>query len=358
MLNKPNTYTMRDIARLAGVSVSTVSAVVNNKPVVSPKLRSKVQQAIEAVNFHPHQGARGLRMRRTYLIGMVVLDATNPFFMDVMRGVEDEVRRKSYDLMVCNSNDQIETEMRHLNALYAHRVDGLLIAPCDSFAAREILVGSHPPLVFLDIVPIGAKVSSVVTNNLDATHEAIRYLVNLGHQKIAVIAGRHVLSSSLDRLEGYRKAMRESNLPVREEYLGQGDSHIESGYQCAMKLLRSLDPPTAIFALNNRMLLGVLRSMRELEVPCPACVSVMGFDDSDWATVFNPSITTIAQPAYEVGQEAAGLLLESIRATEEGAVVEPRQIILKSSLRIRESTGPAPQTPWLAQIPANLIQQS
>jgi len=357
-VNKPNTYTMRDIARLAGVSVSTVSAVVNNKPVVSPELRSKVQQAIEAVNFHPNQGARGLRMRRTYLIGMVVLDVTNPFFMDMMRGVEDEVRGKSYDLMVCNSNDQIETEMRHLNALYAYRVDGLLIAPCDSYAVREILVGSHPPLVFVDIVPVGVKVSSVVTNNLQATHEAIRYLVGLGHQRIAVIVGRHVVSSSFDRLEGYRKAMQESNLPVREEYMEQGDSHIESGYQCAMKLLKSPDPPTAIFALNNRMLLGVLQALRELEVPCPGCVSVMGFDDSDWAPVFNPSITTIAQPAYEIGQQAARLLLESVRMAEEGAVAEPREIVLKSSLRIRESTGPAPQTPWLAQMPANLIRQS
>lgn len=349
---------MRDIARLAGVSVSTVSAVVNNKPVVSSGLRAKVQQAIETVNFHPHQGARGLRMRRTYLIGMVVLDATNPFFMDVMRGVEDEVRSKLYDLMICNSNDQIETELRHLNALYAYRVDGLLIAPCDSYAAREILVSNHPPLVFLDIVPIGVKVSAVVSDNLEATHEAIRYLVGLGHQKIAVIAGRNVVSSSFDRLEGYRKAMRESNLPVREEYIEQGDSHIESGYQSAMKLLKSLDPPTAIFALNNRMLLGVLRALREMEVPCPRSVSVIGFDDSDWAPVFNPSITAIAQPAYEMGRQAAGLLLESVRIAEEGKVVEPRQIVLKSSLRIRESTGPAPQVPLLQQTPTNLTHQS
>ena len=341
---KRSAFTMRDIARLAGVSVSTVSAVVNNKPVVSPALRTKVQQAIEAVGFRPHQGARGLRIRRTNLIGMVMTDATNPYFVEVMRGVEDKVIKNSYELMVCNSNDQTESEMRHLNALYAHRVDGILIAPCDSYAAREILVGSHAPLVFLDIVPIGAKVSSVVTDNLDATYEAIRYLVGLGHQKIAVISGRLVHSTSLDRLEGYHRAMREFNLPIREEYLAQGDSHIESGYQCGMRLLKSSDSPTAILALNNRMTLGVLRALRELGVPCPGRVSLIGFDDSDWAIVFNPSLTTIAQPTYEIGQQAAELLLESIRAAEGGAVVEPRQIVLKSSLRIRESTGPAPNS--------------
>ncbi len=280
------------------------------------------------------------------MVGMVMTDVTNPYFVEVMRGIEDEVIKNSYELMVCNSNFQTETEMRHLNALYAHRVEGVLIAPCDSYAVREILVASHAPLVFIDIVPIGANVSSVVTNNLNATYEAIRYLVDLGHKRIAIIAGRLVHSTTLDRLEGYRKAMQESNLPIREEYLEQGDSHIESGYRCGKNLLRSSDPPTAIFALNNRMALGVLRALRELGVACPGCVSVMGFDDFDWAAVCNPSLTTIAQPTYEIGQKAAELLFESIRAGDQGVVIEPRQIVLKSSLRIRESTGPAPQS-WV-----------
>ena len=312
ILIKRSHFTMKDVARLAGVSVSTVSAVVNNKPVVSSELRAKVLQAIAAVGFHPHEGARGLRIRRTHIIGMVILDATNPYFVEVMRGVEDEVIKNSYELMVCNSNFQIEAEMRHLHALYAHRVDGVLIAPCDSYAAREILVGSHAPLVFIDTVPIGAKVSCVVTDNLDATYEATQYVVGLGHQKVALVAGRMVHSTTLDRLEGYRRAMRESNLPIREEYLGHGASDIESGYQCGMKLLRSLDPPTAILALNNRMALGVLRAVRELGVACPGCVSVIGFDDPDWAAVFNPSLTTIVQPTYEIGRRAAELLLQSI----------------------------------------------
>ena len=274
---KPADYTMRDIARLAGVSVSTVSAVVNNKPIVSPELRAKILQAIQAVGFRPHMGARGLRSRRTNMIGMVMTDATNPYFVEVMRGVEDEVTKRSYELMVCNSNDQTDTEMRHLNTLYAHRVEGVLIAPCDSYAAREILVGSHAPLVFIDIVPIGAKVSSVVTDNLEATYEAVRYLVSLGHKRISIIAGRIVHSTTLDRLEGYRKAMRESNLPIREEYLGQGDSHIGSGYQCGMHLLRSNDPPTAILALNNRMALGALRAIRETGSVLPGVCECHGF---------------------------------------------------------------------------------
>jgi LacI family transcriptional regulator len=340
---KHNAFTMRDVARLAGVSVSTVSAVVNNKGTISPELTKRVQQAIETLGFYPNKGARGLRTGRTFIMGMIVPDATNPFFVEVMRGVEDEAIRKGYEVMVCNSNDNSDLELRHLNALQAQRVDGILLAPCDSYAAREVAARIHAPVVFVDCIPIKAKVRSVVTDNLEATYEASRYLISLNHQRIAVISGRLVHSTSIDRAEGYRKAMQEANLPILEMYLQHGDSHIESGYQIGLDLLKSSDPPTAIFSLNNRMTLGILRALRELEISCPERVSVMSFDDPDWAAVFNPSITSIEQPTYEIGKRAVGLLLQSIRAAEEEAEVEAVQILLKSSLHVRGSTGPAPK---------------
>ena len=340
---KRNAYTMRDVARVAGVSVSTVSAVVNNKGIVSPELTKRVQQAIETVGFYPHKGARGLRTGRTFIMGMVVPDATNPFFVEVMRGVEDEAIKNGYEVMVCNSNDQSDLELRHLNALRAQRVDGVLLAPCDSYAAREILVRNYAPIVFVDCVPMKAKVRCVITDNLEASYKATRYLISLGHQRIAVIAGRLVHSTALDRAEGCRIAMQEAGLPIREEYLHHGDSHIESGYRHGLNLLKSAEPPTAIFTLNNRMALGILRALRELRIPCPECVSVMSFDDPDWAAVFNPSLTAIAQPTYEIGKRAVELLLQSIRAVEEEVEAEAVQVLLKSSFQIRGSTGPAPK---------------
>ena len=340
---KHNAFTMRDVARLAGVSVSTVSAVVNNKGIVSPELTKRVQQAIETVGFYPHKGARGLRTGRTFIMGMVVPDATNPFFVEVMRGVEDEAIRNGYEVMACNSNDKLDLELMHLNALQAQRVDGILFAPSDSYAAREVLARIHAPVVFVDCIPIKAKVRCVVTDNLEATYKAIRYLISLNHQRIAVISGRLVHSTSLDRAEGYRKAMQEANLPILETYLQHGDSHIESGYQIGLNLLKSPDPPTAIFSLNNRMTLGILRALRELGISCPERVSVMSFDDPDWAAVFNPSITSIEQPTYEIGKRAVELLLQSIQAAEEEAEVEAVQVLLKSSFHIRGSTGPAPK---------------
>jgi LacI family transcriptional regulator len=341
---------MEDVARLAGVSVSTVSAVVNNKGIVSAELTKRVQQAIEAIGFRPHAGARGLRLGRTHIIGMVMQDISNPFFVEVLRGVEDEAGKNGYEIMVCDSNGQPDLEIKRLNALYAQRVDGILIAASDSYTAREILPRKYAPLVFVDCVPLKAHVASVVTDNFDAAYEATRYLIGLGHQRIAVIAGRVVHSTIIDRLDGYRKAMQQANLPEREEYVSHGDSRIASGYHCGLTLLSSPEPPTAIFTLNNRMTLGILQAIRELKIRCPERLSVLSFDDSDWAAVSNPSLTAIQQPTYEMGKCAMELLLQSIRAAANGGELENRQILLKSSLRIRESTAPPPKNCQIATL--------
>jgi LacI family transcriptional regulator len=259
-----------------------------------------------------------------------------------MRGVEDEAGRNGYEIMVCDSDGQPELEMKRLNALYAQRVDGVLLAPSDSYAAREILPRKHAPMVFVDCVPVKAKVTCVVTDNFDAAYKATQYLIGLGHQRVAVISGRTVHSTIIDRVEGYRKAMHEANLPIREEYVSPGDSRIQSGYDCGLGLLKSAQPPTAIFTLNNRMTLGILSALRELKIPCPERLSVLSFDDSDWAAAFNPSLTAIRQPTYEMGKCAMELLLQSIKSSGNGGEAEPRQVLLKSSLQIRESTAPPP----------------
>jgi LacI family transcriptional regulator len=327
---------MRDVARVSGVSISTVSAVVNNKGIVSPELTAAVQKAIRAMGWAPHRGARGLRSGRTHILGLVVPDITNPFFVEALRGVEDEAIEHGYEVMVCNSNDRPELELRHLHALFAQRVDGVLLATADSYAARHTGLLDGAPVVFVDCVPFHAAVNCVVTDNFDAAYGAMRYLIDLGHRRIAVISGRVVHSTSVYRVEGCRKAMQEAGLSTIEKSMQQGDSHIESGYRIGLSLLRSMEPPTAIFTMNNRMALGVLQAIRELGTPCPSGVSVMSFDDSDWASVFTPSLTTIAQPSYEIGRASVALLRHSIESAEIDA--EPREVLLKSKLCLREST--------------------
>jgi LacI family transcriptional regulator len=342
-MEEGSAFTMADVARLAGVSVSTVSNVLNNKAVVSPELTARVQQAIKAIGFSPNRAARGLRRGRTEIIGMVIPDVTNPFYAQVVRGVEDTAIKNGYELMVCNSNRQPDLERRHLDALQAQRVDGILLVPSNTYAAREVLVRNYPPIVFVDCFPLDSKVNCVVTDNIGASYEAVRYLIGLGHRKIAVITAELTYTTMIDRMEGYRKAMQEAGIPIRLEYTAKSATEIEGGYRSGLNLFRLTEPPTAIFSLNNRMTLGILQALRELGIPCPERVSIMSFDDPDWATVFSPTLTAIEQPSYQIGISSVQLLLKSIRSAASKTANETQRVEIKSKLLIRESTGPVPK---------------
>ena len=333
--------TLRDVARLANVSIATVSAVINNKGRVSGKLTQRVKRAMEALDYHPDQVARSLRVRRTDAIGMLIPDITNPFFTDVMRGVEDEARRGGYSVIFCNVNEDPELERIHLSTLFSRRVDGVLLAPTDSHAAQDRLTRRRFPLVFFDRIPQGFSGAAVVTDNLSASREAARHLIGLGHKRIAIIAGRLDLSNGLDRLEGFRQALQEACLPLPDEYLRCGDFRLESGYRCGLELMRLPNPPTAIFCCNNKMTLGLMRALGELRIPCPERVSVLGFDDFDWAANFSPRLTTIAQPTYEMGRRAMAMLVRKMRREEGGEDLGGDQVVvLKNELRVRDSTAP------------------
>ncbi len=333
--------TIKDVARLADVSVGTASAVINGKPGVSPELVERVQHAAEVLDYHPNHVARSLKVRQTQTIGMVIPDVTNPFFADVMRGVEDGARRSGYSVIFCNSSEDPELERHHLAMLFSRRVDGVLLAPTDSHAAQDRLTRRRFPLVFFDRLPADFTGAAVVVDNLTASRDAIRHLIGLGHKRIAIVAGRLNLSNGLERVEGFRHALQEAHLPVREDYLRYGDFRLDSGYKCGLELMRLPSPPTAIFCCNNKMTLGVMRALGELSIPCPERVSVLGFDDFDWAASFSPRLTTIAQPAYQMGKTAVELLLTRFsRANRSAGPTEHKIVTLQAELRVRDSTAP------------------
>ncbi|MGD0007419.1 MAG: LacI family DNA-binding transcriptional regulator [Terriglobia bacterium] len=332
--------TIRDVARLAEVSVATASAVINKKGTVSPKLTQRVLSAMEALDYHPDQIARSLKVRQTQTIGIVVPDVTNPFFTDVIRGVENEARAHGYSLILCDSNEDPALEQTNLNTLFARRVDGVLLAPTEPHAAQDRLTLRRFPLVFFDRVSPGFTGSAVVTDNLGAAYDGTRHLIGLGHERLAIITGRLNLSNGLDRLEGFRKALQQAGLPLHDEYLQRGDFQLESGYSCGLKLLQLAVPPTAIFCCNNQMTLGLMRALCELRVPCPDRVSVLGFDDFDWAANFSPRLTTVAQPTLEMGKRAVQILLRKMKSFR-GQVGgdEEKVVVLKAELRVRDSTA-------------------
>lgn len=332
--------TIRDVARLAEVSLGTVSKVINKKGVVSPQLTQRVLHAMEVLDYHPDQIARSLKVRQSQTIGMVIPDITNPFFTEVIRGVENEARAHGYSLILCDSNEDPILEQANLNTLFSRRVDGVLLAPTDAQTAQDRLTRRRFPVVFFDRIPPGFTGSAVVTDNLGAAFEATQHLISLGHRRLAIIAGRLNLSNGLDRLEGFRKALQQAALPLRDEYLRHGDFQLESGYRCGLALLQLAVPPTAIFCCNNQMTLGLMRALVEMGLSCPGHVSVLGFDDFEWAAIFNPRLTTVAQPSFQVGKQAMQMLLRRMEAAKEGSQDEEEKIVvLKAELCVRDSTA-------------------
>mgnify|MGYP001560060032 CR=1 FL=1 len=333
-------HTMRDVARLAGVSVATVSAVINGTATVSERRTLKVREAMQALDYHPDNIARSLKVGRTRVIGMVIPDITNAFFPEVVRGVEEAARAEGYSVILCNSNEDPEQERQHLSTLFSQRVDGVLIACSDAFTAYDSLLRRRFPVVFVDRIPQGLTCDGVATDNVEASYRATRYLIELGHRQIAFIAGELRLSPHAGRLDGFRNAMQESNLAIRDEYLRMGDLCIQRGYEAGMAMLRLSTPPTAIITSNNRMLLGLMRCIAERNVGCPAEVSVIGFDDYVWTEHFTPRLTVVAQPTHEIGQRAMALLLKKIHAGEAPTEEHEPLVLLKAEFRVRESTGP------------------
>lgn len=331
---------MHDVARLAGVSIATVSAVVNGKSNVSQRLTQQVTQAMDTLDYHPDLVARSLKVGRTNVIGMVVPDVTNQFYTEAMRGVEDEAKRHGYMLILGNSNENPDYESHLLSMLFSQRVDGVLLASSDSTAAYDRLVRRRFPIVFIDRIPVGCREQAVIIDNVRAAYEATNHLIALGHRRIAIIAGRLPISTGHDRVEGYRKAMQEAHLPIREEYFQRGDFSLESGHQCGLDLMKLPEPPTAIFSCNNKMTLGLMSSLAEMAIACPDAVSVISFDDFEWAANFSPRLTTVAQPTYEIGKKAMQMLLRKINSDNHENGKNESILILPAELHIRDSTAP------------------
>jgi len=334
---------MRDVARLAGVSTSTVSAVINGVVPVSPKRRYRVQDAMTALDYQPDAIARGLKTGRSFVVGVVVPDITNAFYPEVVRGIEDTARQAGYCVLLCDSSEDPRNEEIHLSMLSSRRVDGVLLACCAGSTAYATTADRRFPVVFVDRIPPTSMAYAVSSDNLQAGYLATRHLIDLGHEKIAPIAGNLALSPHHDRLEGFRKAMQEFHLPIRDEYMVCGDVQIEDGVNACNRLFNLSEPPTAILAGNNKLLLGVLQELERRGIRIPEQVSLLGFDDYLWNRYFNPSLTAVSQSTYEMGKCAFGLLLQAMSGEHQAGASE-KQIRLPTELRIRNSTAPPPHT--------------
>ncbi len=330
---------MKDVAERARVSVSTVSHVLNGTRKVSEKTRGEVLAAVEELSYRPNLLAKGLKTRRTYTIGLLIPDIRNSFFTSVVRGVEDVALSRGYHLFLCNTDEDPEREDEYVRELARKRVDGLMVAPS---ARREAdirrLRGEGVPFVLVDRDVEGVDADVVGVDNRAGMRLIAEHLVGLGHQRMAMISGPLDKASGYERHLGLRDALSDLGVELDDSLVRFGDFRTSSGREGARELLSLSSPPTALITANNQMTLGALLTISEMGLDVPGDVSVVGFDDPEWAPLTGPPLTTVAQPTYEMGVKAARMLLDRIE-TELGA--ESRKLLLEPWLVVRESTAPA-----------------
>jgi LacI family transcriptional regulator len=327
---------MRNVAERAGVSVTSVSHVINGTRPVSDELRRRVLDAMGELGYRPNALARSLRRQKTHTIGMIVPDSANPFFAEVARGIEDTCFEQGYSVILGNSDGDLGKELLYTNVLAEKQVDGILfVAAGTSTEHIRALQARRMPLVVVDRHIPSVDVDSVLTDNAHGGWLATHHLVELGHRRIGCIAGPSDVTPSADRITGYRQALHEGGIAVDEALIVKGDFQYESGYRAAHQLLAIDDPPTAVFTCNDLMAVGAISAALELRRQVPADLSVVGFDDVRLASFTNPPLTTVAQPKYEMGVMAATMLLERLQNRD----MPPRQRLLDTSLLTRQSTA-------------------
>ena len=344
--------TIKDVALHAGVSVTTVSHVVNDTRRVSPEGRSRVEAAIRALGYVPSAVARSLKSNTTRTLGMLTPNSSNPYFAEIVRVVEDRCFAAGYTLILCNTEDESPRQSVYLKVLAERRIDGLIVVSTgDDEALVTQLHGLPMPTVLLDREIDDPGCDLVETAHMDGGLLAVRHLLSLGHRRIACIGGPEHVSAGEQRIEGWRLALAESGAaPETGELLWRGGFTSQGGYEAMHAILR-LDAgtprPSAVFVCNDLMAIGALRAIHESGLRVPDDISIVGFDDIELAAYTSPPLTTVAQPKDRIGALAVDMLLERVT----GRRLATRKVVLQPELHVRASTARVPSGRDIAAMP-------
>lgn len=332
--------TMADVARRAGVSVSTVSHVLNGTRFVREATRDQVMAAVRDTGYTPNTIARSLVTASTQSLGLAISAISNFYFTDLVSAIESSARAAGYTLLLADTHDDPDEELRVVRALHQRRVDGVLLAPATGArgATLRYLTELRVPAVLVDRCA-SARFDQVGTENEAPTALLVRHLAEHGHRRIAMIAGLAKLRTSVERIRGYRTGLRAAGLAYDPGLVVNGGSHADRASPAVERLLDLPDPPTALVVGNNHMTIGAMRALRRRGARVPGDMAVTSFDDFEWADTFAPRLTTIAQPIHEIGAQAVGLLLE--RLADPGR--PPRTVRLPATFMHRDSCGCGPE---------------
>ncbi len=329
--------TMKDVAQLSGVSIATVSRVINKSGYIDKETEKRVLSAIQELNYTPNHLARSLIKRRTQTLGLILPDITNPFFPLLARAIEDTAQQNKYSVMYCNSDNDILKLSKSFKLLRDRSVDGIIIAGDLNRDHVQDLYQYNIPIVVIDSNMGDAPVHQVYTDNVLGARMAVGHLLDQGYRRVAHIRGEWKASTAQNRHQGYMDALKERNIPYDPILVQPGDYQIQSGYEAMLRLLALASPPDAVFAANDLMAMGAINAILEHQLRIPEDIGVVGFDDIPLTKVVQPPLTTIRQSIYDMGVISTKLLLESIE-TPPKEKEDYKVVVLDPVLQVRDTS--------------------
>lgn len=334
--------TIKDVAKKAGVSVTSVSQVLNNKDIrISEEKRKQILDAVTELNYTPNPFASKLKSKKSNTIGLVVPDITNLYFMEIAKGIVSKSKEFKLDVIISDSDNKSSNDIGNLEKLRKNGVDGIIIAVSQGQNKKlnklihKIIEKDKIPIVLLDRDNIEYNCHAVMVNNFLGGYIATKHLIELGHRKIGCITGPLELQTSYDRYRGYKSALEESNIILDQSYVTHGDFKIESGYENTKKLLER--DITAIFACNDMMAYGVYKRLKEVNIKVPDNISVIGFDNVFFSEIVDVPLTTIGQPILNLGEKAVQILVDNFNSNYNekiSSVFEPYLVTRSSTTRV------------------------
>lgn len=330
---KPTIY---DIARKAGVSTATVSKVFNKSGRISEKTRKRILEISKELNYQPNVLASALTGKKTYTVGLLIPDMVNPFFAELARSVEDRAHESGFNVVICNTDNDMRKEIKYVQLLRQKSVDGIIVATgVRNDAIWKELIAQQVPVALVAREMSVLSASTVLVDDFVGGYAAAAHLLERGHRRIAVIAENWSVTSSKERVRGYRHALEESGVPFDESLIVQSDFSVSAGKDAALSLFDRDVPPSAIFACNDVLAIGVLQAAKQRDITVPEQLSVVGFDNTMLAEIADPALTTIAQPIQAMGHQVVDLITQEIN--QEKRVKQ--RVVLLPELIVRRSTA-------------------
>jgi len=332
--------TLKDIAKRSGVSLGTASAVINTRSWVKEERRRKVLQAVEELGYKPNQIARGLRLQKTNIIGLIVPDITNPFFPMVLRSIDDIARQHGYMVILCDSQEDYKTGIEVFNVLLEKRVDGIILI--GGIVPRKELVkyltDKHPFIVVIERDYNIPGIATVIVDAVKGGYSATKHLLDLGYSKVGIITvpmDDDYIQGSFGRFDGYKLALQENNISFNSSLVKQGDFTFKGGYKAMQQFIKDTLPVQAVFASNDLMAIGAMEAIREHGLRVPEDIALVGYDDIFEASYISPALTSVRLPKEQLGKTAAETLINHLR----GKPDLPLKKVLQTELIIRQSCG-------------------